>query len=207
MRLLGRYVFREILTSAVLGTLLATFIIFLREADKLFAILVGANNPPVVTVVSLLLWAMPPVLPLTIPFGVLVGILIGLGRMASDGEIIAMRAAGVSSRQVIAPVAHSYGTNLVTVIMTTSGSLTNGGANTVTNSFLLGVAPINHAPVINLVTNFTVLENATNVTATVNVWDYDLQASNFIFTATAGNSLAAVAVTQTNVLSLSNAVM
>jgi len=55
-------------------------------------------------VVSLLLWAMPPVLPLTIPFGVLVGILIGLGRMASDGEIIAMRAAGVSSRQVIAPV-------------------------------------------------------------------------------------------------------
>jgi lipopolysaccharide export LptBFGC system permease protein LptF len=47
---------------------------------------------------------MPPVLPLTIPFGVLVGILIGLGRMASDGEIIAMRAAGVSSRQVIVPV-------------------------------------------------------------------------------------------------------
>ena len=43
-------------------------------------------------------------LPLTIPFGVLVGILIGLGRMASDGEIMAMRAAGVSSRKVIAPV-------------------------------------------------------------------------------------------------------
>ena len=34
----------------------------------------------------------------------LVGILIGLGRMSSDGEIIAMRAAGVSSRKVIAPV-------------------------------------------------------------------------------------------------------
>jgi lipopolysaccharide export LptBFGC system permease protein LptF len=47
---------------------------------------------------------MPPVLPLTIPFGVLVGILIGLGRMAADGEITAMRAAGVSSRRVIAPV-------------------------------------------------------------------------------------------------------
>ena len=43
-------------------------------------------------------------LPLTIPFGVLVGILIGLGRMSTDGEITAMRAAGVSSRKVIAPV-------------------------------------------------------------------------------------------------------
>ena len=43
-------------------------------------------------------------LPFTIPFGVLVGILIGLGRLAADGEITAMRAAGVSSRKVIAPV-------------------------------------------------------------------------------------------------------
>ena len=43
-------------------------------------------------------------LPLTIPFGVLVGILIGLGRMSADGEIVAMRAAGVSSRKVILPV-------------------------------------------------------------------------------------------------------
>src|ERR1019366_5173977 len=56
------------------------------------------------TVVTLFALAMPPVLFLTIPFGVLVGILIGLGRMASDGEITAMRAAGVSSRKVIAPV-------------------------------------------------------------------------------------------------------
>jgi LPS export ABC transporter permease LptG len=52
----------------------------------------------------LLLLAVPPVLPWTIPFGMLVGILIGLGRMASDGEIVAMRAAGVSSRKVIFPV-------------------------------------------------------------------------------------------------------
>ena len=41
---------------------------------------------------------------MTIPFGVLVGILIGLGRMSSDGEITAMRAAGVPSRKVILPV-------------------------------------------------------------------------------------------------------
>jgi LPS export ABC transporter permease LptG/LPS export ABC transporter permease LptF len=104
-RLLSRYVFREIMTSAVLGTLLATFVIFLQEAaSKLFEVLVNSNNVAPRTVLELFLWAMPPVLPLTIPFGVLVGILIGLGRMASDGEITAMRAAGVSSRKVIAPV-------------------------------------------------------------------------------------------------------
>ena len=103
MRLLGRYIFREILTSSLLGTLLATFVIFLHGADALLKLLVGTNPPPA-TVVALLTLAVPPVLPFTIPFGVLVGILIGLGRLSADGEIVAMRAAGVSSRKVIAPV-------------------------------------------------------------------------------------------------------
>jgi len=104
MRLLGRYVFREILTSAALGTLLATFVIFLRGVSPLFALLVGAGNPGIRTILELLALVLPQVLPTTIPFGVLVGILIGLGRMAGDGEIVAMRAAGVSSRKVIVPV-------------------------------------------------------------------------------------------------------
>lgn len=104
LRLLGRYIFREIVTSAVLGTMLATFVIYLRGADALFTLLVGSTNVTAKTVVLMFAWAVPPVLPMTIPFGVLVGILIGLGRMASDGEIVAMRAAGVSSRKVIAPV-------------------------------------------------------------------------------------------------------
>jgi LPS export ABC transporter permease LptG/LPS export ABC transporter permease LptF len=103
VRLLGRYVFREILTSSLLGTALATFVIFLDKADALFKLLVGTSPPPA-TVATLLMLALPPVLPFTVPFGVLIGILIGLGRMSADGEIIAMRAAGVSSRKVIAPV-------------------------------------------------------------------------------------------------------
>ena len=104
MRLLGRYIFREILTSSLLGTALATFVIFLQKVDKLFEVLLGAGNPSAKTVLTLLAYSLPPVLPQTIPFGVLVGILIGLGRMSSDGEIVAMRAAGVSSRRVILPV-------------------------------------------------------------------------------------------------------
>jgi LPS export ABC transporter permease LptG/LPS export ABC transporter permease LptF len=103
VRLLGRYVFREILTSSILGTLLATFIIFLYGADALFKVLVGSSPRPAI-VAELLALAIPPVLPFTIPFGVLIGILIGLGRMSADGEIVAMRAAGVPSRKVIAPV-------------------------------------------------------------------------------------------------------
>jgi LPS export ABC transporter permease LptG/LPS export ABC transporter permease LptF len=103
MRILSRYIFREIVSSAVLGTVLATFVIFLQGVGRYFEILVR-SSAPLETVLYLFLLAVPPVLPLTVPFGVLVGILIGLGRMSSDGEITAMRAAGVSSRRVIYPV-------------------------------------------------------------------------------------------------------
>ena len=54
MRLLGRYVFREILTSSLLGTALATFVIFLQKVDKLFEVLVGAGNPSPKTILTLL---------------------------------------------------------------------------------------------------------------------------------------------------------
>lgn len=104
IRILSRYVFREILSSAFIGTLLATFVIFLQQVgQKLFAVLVRSTAAPD-TVGKLFLLAVPPVLLFSIPFGVLVGILIGLGRMSSDGEITAMRAAGVSSRRLVFPV-------------------------------------------------------------------------------------------------------
>lgn len=101
--ILRKYVFREILSGALLGTLLCTFVIFLQGVGKLFELLVRSSASPE-TVLYLFAIAMAPVLPLTVPFGVLVGILIGLGRMSADGEITAMRAAGVSSRRVITPV-------------------------------------------------------------------------------------------------------
>ena len=103
MRLLGRYVFREILASTFIGTVLATFVIFLQSLGRLFELLVRAQTKlPVV--LELLGLAMPPSLLLSLPFGVLVGILIGLGRMASDNEMIAMRSAGVSTRRIAFPV-------------------------------------------------------------------------------------------------------
>ena len=93
MRLLSRYVFREIVSSALLGTVLATFVIFLQRVDRYFELLVRASTHTE-TVLWLFALALPAVLPLTVPFGVLVGILIGLGRMSTDGEITAIRASG-----------------------------------------------------------------------------------------------------------------
>ena len=102
MKILSRYVFREILTSSIIATTLATFIIFLQGIGRLFEIFMRSARGT--TALELFALSLPPVLLLSIPFGVLVGILVGLGRLSSDNEVIAMRSAGVSSRVVVSPV-------------------------------------------------------------------------------------------------------
>src|SRR5260370_9221080 len=103
MGLLNRSIFREVAASALLGTILFTFVLFLQRVGKLFEILVRSSAPPP-TVGYLFTLAIPFTLTFTVPLGVLVGVLIALSRMSSDGEIIGLRAAGVPSRKVIAPV-------------------------------------------------------------------------------------------------------
>jgi len=103
MRILSRSIFREVWSSATLGLALLTFVLFLQRLSRLFEIMVRSSAPPA-TVGQLFLLAIPFTLPYTVPLAVLVGTLIALSRMSGDGEITAMRAAGVPSRVVIAPV-------------------------------------------------------------------------------------------------------
>jgi LPS export ABC transporter permease LptF/LPS export ABC transporter permease LptG len=100
LRLLSRTILREIVTSSLLGAVLFTFILFLRNSRLLFEFLVRNSGAPS-SVAYLFALVIPQALPFTIPLGVLVGTLITLSRMSSDGEITAMRAAGVPGRRVV----------------------------------------------------------------------------------------------------------
>src|ERR1700689_3291661 len=101
--LLSRTVFREIFVSAILGILLFASIVFLQLASPLFRFLVTSSGPPR-TVALLFALLLPQALPYAIPLGVLVGTLLTLSRMSADGEITAMRAAGVPGRRVVPPI-------------------------------------------------------------------------------------------------------
>src|SRR5580692_8749252 len=104
MRILGRYVFREILAGSFLAIVIATFVIFLQNqrTPDLFELLVRSKRVAVAS--ELIGLSLLPVLIMSIPFGVLVGILIGLGRMSGDNEMVAMRSTGISTRLVVTPV-------------------------------------------------------------------------------------------------------
>ena len=100
MRLLSRMIFREILVTTFLGAILFTVVLFLQRARPLFEFLVRTSGTPS-TVAEMFALVLPASLPFTIPLGVLVGTLITLSRMSTDGEITAMRAAGVPGRRVV----------------------------------------------------------------------------------------------------------
>ena len=104
MGLIGRTLFVEIFASALLGSVLFVFVLFLQKAGALFSILVNASTSPA-NVGYLFLLLLPATMPLTIPLGVLSGTLIALSRMSSDGEIVALRASGVPARRLAWPAA------------------------------------------------------------------------------------------------------
>ena len=103
MGILSRTVFLEITSSAVLGTTLFIFVLFLQKLGRLFEIMVR-SSAPLSTVGYLFTLVVPPTLTFAIPVGVLVGVLLGLNRMSSDGEIIGMRAGGLPTRRLLYPV-------------------------------------------------------------------------------------------------------
>ncbi len=93
MRILTRYILKEVASHAVLGLVLFTFIIFMRDLGRLLELIVR-NSAPLPSVAEIFFLTLPTTFTVTLPMGVLVGILIGLSRLAADSEVTAMRASG-----------------------------------------------------------------------------------------------------------------
>ena len=94
MRILTRYILREVLSHGLLGGVLFTFVLFMKELGPLLELAVR-NSASSSTVGEIFLLMLPNMFTVTIPMAVLVGTLLGLSRLAADSEITAMRASGV----------------------------------------------------------------------------------------------------------------
>src|ERR1700685_3633706 len=95
MRILTRYILREVTSHALIGAAIFTFVLFTRDLGRILELVVRASAP-LPSVAEIFFYTVPFALTYTIPMSVLVGILIGLSRLAADSEITAMRASGMS---------------------------------------------------------------------------------------------------------------
>ena len=103
MKILTRYIFKEMLGPTALGFAFYTFIILMKNLFD-FAGMIIKRSLPASTVARLLYLSLPHIVVLTVPMSLLFGILIAIGRLSSDSEIIAMRALGISTRTIYRPV-------------------------------------------------------------------------------------------------------
>ncbi len=101
--ILWRYILRDVLLYACLG--LAVFSVLLvvqntlRFLEDLLVAGVGLSG-----LLKLVQLIVPSYLAYAIPTSLLLGVLLSFGRMSGDGEIIAMRASGISVPRLLPPV-------------------------------------------------------------------------------------------------------
>src|SRR5689334_19860920 len=102
-RTLDRYLVREIALPFVIALTVLTFILeippILTQAEDLIA-----KGVEWTIVARVLFTLIPQALGLTIPMSVLLGILIGFGRLSGDREFVAIQACGVSLMRLARPV-------------------------------------------------------------------------------------------------------
>jgi LPS export ABC transporter permease LptF/LPS export ABC transporter permease LptG len=101
-RLVERYILRAIFPYTLVSLVLLTTILFAQQIGRYFEQIFHGVVPSSL-VYGLALALLPTVFVFTIPMAVLAGTIIGLGRMGSDSELVAMRAAGVSTWRILWP--------------------------------------------------------------------------------------------------------
>ena len=102
-RIIDRYVVREIIPPFLLALLVFTFVLIIPFIIKLAEDLI-AKGVPAFTILQLTVTLLPQALALTIPMALLIGLLVGLGRISADREFVVMMACGISPYRLLSPI-------------------------------------------------------------------------------------------------------
>jgi len=94
LRIFTRYILSEVLAHALIGGALFTFVIFMPNLSPILDLVVR-ESATLGSIGRIFLFSIPNTFTVTVPMAVLVGILLGLSRLAADSEITAMRACGI----------------------------------------------------------------------------------------------------------------
>ncbi|MBI5443662.1 MAG: LptF/LptG family permease, partial [Deltaproteobacteria bacterium] len=103
MKLTDRYALREILAPTVVAFAIYTGFMLIRGLVQ-FSDLLLQSSRPVRDTGLVIAFSAPHIVVLTLPIAFLLGILVGVGRLSQDSELIALRAAGVDIFSLYRPI-------------------------------------------------------------------------------------------------------
>ncbi len=115
MKILNRYILKEISSAFIFGFIFFNFILFIGIIFDLTE-LIFIENVPLAEVGKLVLFKIPSFFDIVIPVSLLFASLLSFGRLSSEGEIITMRSSGIS-------LFHIMGLLLLFAFSLTLGSL------------------------------------------------------------------------------------
>ncbi len=104
LSILDRFIVTQMGNSFLFGVLV--FSVLLVAGDLLFQIanLVIDKGISLGVVIRLFIYKLPEVVVMTLPMASLLSALLTFGRLSSQSEIVALRAAGIAFRRIIRPV-------------------------------------------------------------------------------------------------------
>ncbi|MCK5011003.1 MAG: LptF/LptG family permease, partial [Deltaproteobacteria bacterium] len=104
LKTLNLYLFKELLGPFLVSLLTFSIIMLMGRTMKLADLFIN-KGLSILDVLSLLTYILIPFFVYIIPMSLLLTILLALGRLSSDGEIIAMKSSGISLYQIAFPIA------------------------------------------------------------------------------------------------------
>ncbi len=100
---IDRYIFREMVAPFFLGLGVFTLVLLIARILKLVELVVN-RGVPLRQILKLFSYILPAFLEVTVPMALLLAILVALGRLSADSEIVALKANGFSLYQLARPV-------------------------------------------------------------------------------------------------------
>jgi lipopolysaccharide export system permease protein len=113
-KILRRHLTHELVAGVLAGLGLFTFILLVARVLEVVDLVLARGVPPGL-VLRLIGYILPSFLEIAIPMAVLLGLVTAFGRLSSDGEILAMRGAGLSLRQIAGP---AFGLGIAAALLT-----------------------------------------------------------------------------------------
>jgi len=103
MKVFDQYLLKQALRNLFFG--IALFVTILTAGDLLFRItrLWLQSKVPFFTIIQVFLYSLPSFLIYVFPMSILLSVLLTVNRMASDSEIIALKASGISIKRLVIP--------------------------------------------------------------------------------------------------------
>jgi LPS export ABC transporter permease LptF len=100
MSLIDRYVSRQLIVTAAFAITVLSLVLVLGNIFKRLLDLLVNHDVPIETIVTFIAYILPFSLVFTIPWGFLTAVLLVMGRMSGENELIALRSSGVSIGRV-----------------------------------------------------------------------------------------------------------